>query len=1699
MEKIINKKWSSNIQKIRTVVLSGIAAAIVSVPATYADDTEIFFGKDGVGAESNPNIMFILDNSGSMRASDTPGITRIEQVKSAMSTLLDQSSDFNVGLMTFNGRDGGGSVRYPVGYLEEDLASDCPEDGCPDQLVVGRTAAPTDDAYESTATGIVTTLDPRLPFGTLSTDTSTGTDTNAGPEITETSIATASVAEAQRSSDGITVHRANEADDLWFYWGTPETHSKTRYGYRFDDVNIPRGATLTGANITFVYSNTARQVGEVSAYISAESSANPAPYPDETEIADPAPGTLLDFRNSSNELIAWTDIPQGIGGTQVDTPDISLLLQELISLPGWATANSVSIHIDAFDEVDASLDTTRQFFGVTADPTRVPVLTYTYIAPSEDNDSNEGNSGIATQAAATHSMEFFNPSSNEVIADASSSFANLFTLDTNHELGLLGLRFNDLDIPAGASITSATLKLHIEGATDNAAFFSGLNTDADPGPFVGPVANPDPEPEPETGAATEDDTTGDAANFEDERKFVASINAELSATPSAFGSEFIRDRTFTSQFIEWEDVSAIAGSEDTSEDLRAVVQQVVNLADWDEDSSIMLTLNPGSEHSAELLRNVQTSTGAYPPVLEISWISDDGGNNSVDVDLLTAMRFNYMHIPPGALITSAVINMHTHNASDTASSFTIAAEDIGNSASFEDTNGNLSARNTTTATETWIPGNWPTKNGEVDSVDVTRLVQEVIGRTDWCGGNAISMMVSGTGFREIVAQEQSSVNAPTLTVFYDPNTVPAGSYCSNRNSISTVLSGEDDVFEDGQGNIEMTEASLDLIDTGDGQIGLRFQNINLDPGAVIKQASLEIVSAAEFPEGAGLKIEIEDTAEAASFATTNENLSDRTFYSNAVNWSNIPAVAINESIYSPDITNLLSHIVNKPDWEKGSSAVLKLTPLSGSGSYPIYSYEGNEALRANLILYYETTRLTPGSLLRDNLKAEVNSIVATGATPIVGSLFEAAQYFGGEAVDYGRRRGRNWRPGARFWRVSHPESYDGGSVFRPNACTNRNLNSRRCRLERIDGNATYRSPIQNRCQQSHIVLLSDGAPISNTATDRIRSKIGVSSCSVPDSNFAACGVELVDWMNTTDLSFSIPGQQKVSTHTVAFNLNNTSFLEDLATSGGGGHYNAGSTSELLAAFKSIFVNVSKSDTSFVAPSVSVDQFNRLKHREEIYFAQFKPSSTARWDGNLKRYRVEGEEGEALNIFDSQGAEAINDVTGQFNPDTTSYWSSEQDGGDVSRGGAASKLGFQARNIYTYTGTDNDLTAASNEISTLNPDLNLELFNLPPEQATNVQYKNDLINWIAGLDSRDENGNGDVTEYRPHMGDPMHSQPIALSYATSSATDPKTVIYVGTNEGYLHAIDNLTGLEHFSFIPPELLTNMRKFFDNESQSRRIYGLDGSITAWVDDENSNGLIDSGETALLYIGMRRGGENYYVLDISDYENPALAYVIEGRKNTVDTDEQTADGDYSELSQTWSKVIKTKIRDGAVTRDVIMFAGGYDPNQDPGDTSDTNDEVNNEFGADASRNVDGNGRAIFIADALTGDLIWRTSLSDPDFSQMQYSIPSDLRVIDINSDGLADQIYFGDMGGQIWRMDIDNRQDIGNALSGRITGGVIAELGDNTPQNSIRFYYPPDVALVNFEGRQQLSVSIGSGWRAHPLQTRVTDRFYSFRLGGR
>jgi type IV pilus assembly protein PilY1 len=115
-----------------------------------------------------------------------------------------------------------------------------------------------------------------------------------------------------------------------------------------------------------------------------------------------------------------------------------------------------------------------------------------------------------------------------------------------------------------------------------------------------------------------------------------------------------------------------------------------------------------------------------------------------------------------------------------------------------------------------------------------------------------------------------------------------------------------------------------------------------------------------------------------------------------------------------------------------------------------------------------------------------------------------------------------------------------------------------------------------------------------------------------------------------------------------------------------------------------------------------------------------------------------------------------------------------------------------------------------------------------------------------------------------------------------------------------------------------------------------------------------------------------------------------------------------------------------------------------------------------------------------------------------MTRSIPTRIVVIDLNGDSYADRMYAADIGGQIWRFDILN-----DSVPGKlVAGGVIAQLGPegmNSPSSgdTRRFYAAPDVAMFTDHSQQRrfISISIGSGYRSHPLDNSAADALYSIR----
>jgi type IV pilus assembly protein PilY1 len=703
--------------------------------------------------------------------------------------------------------------------------------------------------------------------------------------------------------------------------------------------------------------------------------------------------------------------------------------------------------------------------------------------------------------------------------------------------------------------------------------------------------------------------------------------------------------------------------------------------------------------------------------------------------------------------------------------------------------------------------------------------------------------------------------------------------------------------------------------------------------------------------------------------------------------------------------------------------------------------------------------------VRDELIYQIEQNVGGGGTPIMDVLYESVLYLMGDKVDFGRDR-----QGLANDRLSHPASYENGVSSQPNCWDSGN---KKCADEVINGNANYISPFAADGGDSivNIVLLSDGQPTVHKSKAKIAALIGESNCAsdaVEDSE--KCGRSLAQWLAGRDLLPDVPGKQEVVIHTVAFDLDSDSgriFLKDLAAPSGGQALTANKMHELSIAFGSITTGptgpAEGNVHSFTRAALSIDPIDRTKHSDDIYFTVFGVGGDGPWRGNLKKYQLSGE---PKQVVDASGRPAFDSATGNFSEGTRSLWSSEDDGDQAHLGGAAEQLPAPAaRNIYTDVATTFpvNLMANLNALATANSEAIGELMgdDISGEAAESI------IAWARG-----------ETEANV-IGDPLHSNPVVVTYSYDPAgqNDAEKVAFFGTNQGYLHAVDTDSGEEIFAFMPRELLANLPLYAAGSATigDKRIYGLDGSPVVWVQNSAPFESISGSDQVMVYIGMRRGGSNYYALDVTNPHQPQLKWKITGG---------VANTDFANLGQTWSTPVKTQVRiaDGSEQgelKDVLIFGGGFDPKQDTVTTR-TEDTV---------------GNAIYMVDADSGDLIWMASKTVSGnnglpLSEMRYSIPSDLTVVDLDQNGQVDSIIVGDMGGQVWRLDIQQNQSPQNL----VRGGVIARMSGSGESDHRRFFNAPDVALVNHDNRLRLSIAIGSGNRTSPLDTTVADRFYVF-----
>ena len=243
---------------------------------------------------------------------------------------------------------------------------------------------------------------------------------------------------------------------------------------------------------------------------------------------------------------------------------------------------------------------------------------------------------------------------------------------------------------------------------------------------------------------------------------------------------------------------------------------------------------------------------------------------------------------------------------------------------------------------------------------------------------------------------------------------------------------------------------------------------------------------------------------------------------------------------------------------------------------------------------------------------------------------------------------------------------------------------------------------------------------------------------------------------------------------------------------------------------------------------------------------------------------------------------------------------------------------------------------------------------------------DTLNFIRGDDSYEAHNGGSFRDRLHKLGDLIHSAPRYFN----------DILFVGGNDGMLHAVDSNTGAEEWAYVPLHVFHNLYALADINYSHQYYVDLTTSVRA------------AGGQDILVGGLGKGGKGYYCLDITNADSISteteLADSVLWEYPRTDTPaEDVADMGYS-FSLAW--VIRTTQGWN------VIFGNGY--------SSDTQSAV------------------LFILDAQTGELIRKIDTGvGGNCNGLSTPLP-----VDTNYDNVADAAYAGDLKGNMWKFDLSS-----------------------------------------------------------------------------
>ncbi len=273
----------------------------------------------------------------------------------------------------------------------------------------------------------------------------------------------------------------------------------------------------------------------------------------------------------------------------------------------------------------------------------------------------------------------------------------------------------------------------------------------------------------------------------------------------------------------------------------------------------------------------------------------------------------------------------------------------------------------------------------------------------------------------------------------------------------------------------------------------------------------------------------------------------------------------------------------------------------------------------------------------------------------------------------------------------------------------------------------------------------------------------------------------------------------------------------------------------------------------------------------------------------------------------------------------------------------------------------------------------------------------LVNYLRGRslhENKDNNPTADNRVFRGRdatLGDISESAAVYVgapnfnylessysAFKTTKATRSKSV-YVGANDGMLHAFNADDGTERWAYVPSMLLSKLWNLADERYASNHQNFVNGSTT--ISDVCSGTCSAASDWKTILVGgLGQGGQGFYALDVTNDE-PRLLWEFDTQ-------------DDADLGYSFGNPVITKLRDG---RWVVVLSSGYN-------------------------NTSGKGH-LFVLNAISGTLITDGKISTPVGTA---SAPVGLAKISAfvarpSENNQADYVYGGDLLGNLWRFKID------------------------------------------------------------------------------